>query len=138
MGRFYHLRAPLLVKQVVGNKEVMPAVIPDYTNPNGGATILIEDHDDEYVKVKVAWCRWSDPYCRKIGRTTAESKEPTLVKRIDLKDELEAIDAAMLEASCWPLRHQQELMNDCMTNWINVAQRFSKAPNAQANQGQSQ
>lgn len=149
--RYYHVRAPLMVKQFIGNKEVTPAVIPNLVNANGGCTISIEPHDAEYVKVRVAWCRFTDNYSRKLGRiicnggavtkkvgVDAQSgemilrvlhehpgKEPTLVRREDLEHELEEIERQMLLSTTYPLRHDPELLEECLGDWSRAAARYN-------------
>jgi hypothetical protein len=123
-SRFYHVRAPLVLRQFVGNKEVMPAVVPELANYNGGCTILISPHDDEYVAVRVGWCRFTDNYCRGVGRITAARKDPTLVKRENLEDELLEIEEQMLISSAWPLRHDPALLADCKSDWSRTVRRY--------------
>lgn len=125
-SRFHHLRAPLMIRQYIGNKDIVPAVVPELASQTGGATILISPHDDKYVAVRVAWCRYTDAYCRSLGRYTAASKEPSLVLRTELEEELHAIDEQMLASCAYPLRNDPELMKDCYHDWKRSVERFTK------------
>lgn len=146
-SRFFHVRAPLVIKQYINNKEVTPAIIPELAAANGGCTIHIQDHDEEYVAVRVAWCRHTDNYNRALGRAVClggkkvqkvlvkgqpvervvwdyPGKEPNLVKRSELETELEAIEEQMLVSCAWPTRHDQKLLKDCLGDWSRAAARF--------------
>jgi hypothetical protein len=132
-SRFYHVRAPLMVRQFIGNKEATPAVVPNLAHSNGGCTILISPHDDDYVQVRVAWARFTDAYNRSLGRFTAASKDPTLVKREELEAELEEIERQMLLSCAYPLRRDAELLEECLGDWSRAAARYyqPEAKNAQ-------
>jgi hypothetical protein len=116
-----------MIRQLIGKVEVIPAVVPELANNNGGCTILANSTDDpEVVEVRVAWCRFTDNYCRAIGRKIAESKEPMFVRVDELKQELEGIEEQMLVQCAWPTRHDEELMKDCIGDWSRAAAHFAK------------
>lgn len=123
-SKFFHVRAPLMIHQRILKRPVRPCVVPEMAAQNGGCTILVSPHDDQYVAVRVAWCRFTDAYCRSLGRITAARKDPTLILRSELEKELESIEEQMLVSCCYPLRHDQDLLNECIGEWSRPASRY--------------
>lgn len=132
--RILHLRAPQMLIQYIGRREVTPEVLPDRASNFGGATIVLEGDTDKpgFVSMRVARCRFNDNYDRKKGITTAKAKDPEVVPLRKLAHQLRREEEHMLLSCCWPTRHDEELMDSCRSDYDYVVRHFLPLPQKEA------
>jgi hypothetical protein len=127
--KIFHVRAPLVVHRFLGRREVSPVVATDKLATHGGATIVVEGDTDnpKFVQMRVAFCRFSDNYNKKLGIKTAKSKDPEVVPLRLLAKSLSDIERQML-LQCVPYLRQgikekepnmraYDTLLDCMQDW---------------------
>jgi hypothetical protein len=133
--RVIHMRAPLLLRRYIGKREVSPQFDPAVSNFNGGCTVVISPTDDPFfVKVQVAWCRWSDNYCRKLGVLKAKEAVAETVALRHLSSELRLIEDQMLMNLHVSLRTCEKSRDPLLRDWNHVVRYLLPVTKTQAPQ----
>lgn len=123
--RIIHMRAPTIIKCFVGKREHEPWIHPDVPGDKGGATVLLEgEPGTDKVTMKVAWCRFTDSYSRKLGVKTATAKDPEVVHLRDLPKTLLEVQDQMLSQVSPYLRHHFSERKVCTRTWHHVVRDF--------------
>jgi hypothetical protein len=135
--RVIHMRAPLPIHHFVGGKKKATTLDPTTNSMFGGATIVIEGDTalPGFVKLQVAFCRWSDNYCRKLGRDTAKQHDVEVLALRELPSTLRDIERQMLWQVVPTLRDHEDgdkpypLTNDSyLRDWNHVVRHFLPLP----------
>ena len=103
-----------------------PVILEDRNNKTGGATVIVTGDTavPGFVTVQTAWCKYTDDYCRKVGRTIALCAEPEVVPLRLLASTLQEIEDQMLQHLCSHLRNNEERRKTFVRDWSGVVAHF--------------
>jgi hypothetical protein len=119
ISKIVHIRAPLIVRNFIGKREVTATVDFSRDGNYGGATVVIEGdrNNPALLQVRVGWCRFNDNYCKKKGIEVAKTKDPVVVELVNLPTFIADIEDEMLTRVSPYLRHNDQERTDGIRDW---------------------
>lgn len=140
--RIFHVRAPLVVERslktfhpegfdLLKKKPRGPSkeyeIFPDRAGKSGGCTIVVEGDREApgHVTVRVAFCKKTDAYNRKIGVELARTREPEVVELYNLPQTLLDIEEQMLAQFMTKFRKNRKLRWETSRDWAFAIRYFT-------------
>jgi hypothetical protein len=103
-----------------------PVILADRNNKTGGATVIVmgDTTNPGFVTVQTAWCKYTDDYSRKVGRTIAQCADPEVVPLRLLPNTLREIEDQMLSHLCTHLRNNEDRRRTFIRDWSDAVHHF--------------